>query len=144
VAHGATPAFGRGALDARTYLSPAPGHVLALGARADAATGATPFTLLPGIGGSKLLRGYIDGRWRDRATLVGRAEWRFPIAGRFRGVVFGGAGAVGPSFAALGPARAAGGAGLRFRLTESGANLRGDVAYGADGVQVYFLTLEAF
>ena len=38
----------------------------------------------------------------------------------------------------------AGGAGLRFRLTDAGANIRLDVAASRLGVELYVLVLEAF
>lgn len=57
-------------------------------------TGEAPFYLLPTLGGNRRLRGYPDGKYRDRHLLLGQSELRFPLIWRFQGVVFGGAGGV--------------------------------------------------
>lgn len=75
--------------------------------------GKTPFFLLPQIGGSKRLRGYPDGKYRDRYLIAAQAEWRFPLFWRFKGVVFG---ATGTVFGTPGES-------LRWR-PEAGAGLR--------------------
>jgi hypothetical protein len=38
------------------------------------------FADLPTLGGSKLLRGYSNGRFRGRGTLLASAEYRYPVA----------------------------------------------------------------
>jgi outer membrane protein assembly factor BamA len=139
-------AFGRASLDARWFFGPFPRHVLGLQTKLEVAHGEAPVTLLPNIGGNDTFRGYVDGRYRDRFAYSAQAEWRFPIAWRFRGTVFAGAGYVAHDLEDLAqvPFRYAAGAGLRFRLTSTGASIRVDGAYGADGLQIYFLTMEAF
>jgi len=139
-------AFGKAQLDVRWFLSPLARNTLGLGVILEAAHGDVPVTVLPNIGGNDTLRGYVDGRYRDNLGYSAQVEWRYPIAGRFRGTLFAGLGGVGHDLPDVGshPPRLAGGAGLRFRLTSTGAYLRGDVAYGSDGVQIYFLTMEAF
>jgi hypothetical protein len=59
-----------------------PTDVIALGFQANATAGTLPFFLLPKLGGSKTLRGYIDGRWRDRASWTAAAEYRFWVIPR--------------------------------------------------------------
>jgi hypothetical protein len=139
-------AFGRGGVDLRWYLGPLPGHAVAFQLKLEGSRGAVPVTLLPAIGGNDFLRGYVSGRYRDLLAASGQVEWRFPIAGRFRGTAFAGLGTVGRDLPDLGsrPPRFAGGLGLRYRLTATGAYLRFDAAYGEDGLQIYFLTMEAF
>jgi len=139
-------AFGRAQLDVRWFFSPLARNTLGFQVMLEGAHGDVPVTVLPNIGGNDTLRGYVDGRYRDDLGYSAQVEWRFPIAGRFRGTVFAGAGGVGHDLAGVTShaPRPAGGLGLRFRLTSTGAYLRGDVAYGADGVQIYFLTMEAF
>jgi outer membrane protein assembly factor BamA len=139
-------AFGKADLDVRWFFAPRPRHALGFQVKLEGAHGETPVTILPNIGGNDTFRGYVDGRYRDRLGYSGQLEWRFPIAGRFRGTAFVGAGGVAhdlPDLGARAP-RLAGGAGLRFRLTSTGAYLRVDAAYGEDGLQIYFLTMEAF
>jgi hypothetical protein len=65
--------FGLAGIDARGYTPLGPG-VLAVRAHAEAAHGAAPFSLLPKLGGSRLLRGYRDGRFRDDLLVVVEAE----------------------------------------------------------------------
>ena len=135
------------ALDARSYHSLFGSHVLALQALAARTSGDVPFRDLPRIGGDALMRGYYDGRYRDKAMLALQAEYRFPIFWRLGGVVFGGAAQVAPAFAdmRLEDPRLAGGAGLRLTLQESQhVNLRVDfgVAPGSSGF--YLRVTEAF
>ena len=141
-----TGAFGRGSVDARAFFGLLPRHVLGLQGRVEVAHGDAPVTILPNVGGNDTFRGYVDGRYRDRLGWSAQAEWRFPVVWRLRGAVFAGAGYVARNPAELWSAapRLAAGAGLRFRLTSTGASVRVDGAYGRDGAQLYFLTLEAF
>jgi hypothetical protein len=126
------PAFGRTTLAAAAYVEQALGHV--------------PFTLLPKLGSTSYLRGWREGRFRDDLAVASQVELRIPLPDRFAGVVFASAGEVAPALGAvrLDTLRFAGGAGLRFRLTPEGTNLRLDVAESAAGPEVYLLLLEAF
>ena len=45
-------------------------------------SGDLPFFARPSLGGSRLLRGYIAGRWRDDATWAAAAEYRFWVIPR--------------------------------------------------------------
>lgn len=65
--------------------------VLALHGRlesTDASRRAIPFYALPQLGGSRNLRGYLDGRVRDRHSILLQAELRFPIWKVLSGAVF--------------------------------------------------------
>jgi hypothetical protein len=111
-------AFGELELDARAY---APvrllrGSTLALQGRLHATLGDVPFYLLPTFGGDKSLRGVLDGRHRDKTSLLLQAEYDVPLFWRFGLELFGGAGQVAPAPGDLGLGRfvPAGGAGLRF------------------------------
>ena len=55
-----------------------------------------PFYMLPALGGSSSLRGYLDYRFRDRDLLLVDAEYRWPIARRIDAAVFYDAGTVAP------------------------------------------------
>jgi outer membrane protein assembly factor BamA len=138
--------YGLASMNARGYTPLGPG-VLAVRAHAEAAHGAAPFTLLPKLGGSRLLRGYREGRFRDDLLGVVEAEYRFPIAWRFGGVVFGGVGDVASSFhdlPALDGVERAIGAGLRFRVNQAGVNIRLDWARGREEGGLYLGLGETF
>ncbi len=45
-------------------------------------SGDLPFFVRPSLGGSRRLRGYIEGRWRDDALWVAAAEYRFWVIPR--------------------------------------------------------------
>jgi hypothetical protein len=138
--------FGRAGLDVRAFTSPWPGHVLGAQAYVEVAHGEIPFTLLPRFGGAHRMRGYPEGRYRDRAHYALQGEWRFPIFRRLGGAAFATAGDVAPRLDAfdLRDAKLSAGAGLRFRLTKEGASLRFDVAGARDGISYYAIVLQAF
>jgi len=138
--------YSRGSAEARIFLPLGRGRVLGLAAFLEEAHGATPFTLLPKLGSTRYLRGIREGRYRDRVSWAAQAELRLPLGGRMAGALFGAFGDVGPDLEALtaDTLKVAGGAGLRLRLTDQGANLRLDVAGSGTGPEVYLLLLEAF
>ncbi len=139
--------FSRTKLDARQYVpSFFEGHVLALQQTAELRTGQAPFYDLGKLGGSRLLRGHFEGKHRDSQLVAVQAEYRFPVVWRFGATVFGGVGAVTPSFAALPRAipYAAAGGGIRFAPSaKAPVNLRLDVAFG-DEPRFYLDVGEAF
>ena len=61
---------------------------LALGGKVNLARGNIPFTELNSPDGVTLLRGIENGRYRDRDMAGLQTEYRFPIVGRWGGVVF--------------------------------------------------------
>jgi hypothetical protein len=121
--------------------------VLALRAYACQASDRTPLFDLCLFGSGSDLRGYEAGRYRDRAMLAAQAEYRFPLAGRFGGVVFGGWGKVAPSFGDMGEQidLPSVGAGVRWLASEKArVNLSVDVARGRDDTSVYVYVKESF
>jgi hypothetical protein len=122
--------------------------VLATNVNGTAATGDAPFYTLPSVGaGLYSLRGYTQGRYRDRVMFTAQAEARFHSEGRVGATVFGGFGQVAPSVGKLTKSEvlAAGGLGLRYRLTrEFPMHMRFDYAWGENGNLVYFSVAEAF
>lgn len=137
---------GRVVVDARRYVRVAETHVLALQAYTEAVAGTVPFQLLPLLGGTDLMRGYREGRYRDHLFGAVQAAYRMPLVWRFKGVVFANAGRVAPRLGAFRPGelKYALGAGLRLRLNEEGVHGRVDYAVGADGGALYVTLLEAF
>lgn len=134
-------------LDYRQFFNPAGRHVIAVQGLADVAVGDTPVHYLPYLGGSNATRGYPEGRYRDDIALQGQLEYRFPIAWRFGGVLFGAAGQVAPAFDELSASELplAGGLGLRFAVnTEENINIRFDFAFTREGTGFYVNLREAF
>jgi len=140
--------FFRFSIDATTYLSKKPGGVWALNGWLVANSGDVPFQQLAFIGGPKKMRGYFEGRFRDKNLWTLQAEYRMKIRRRFGAVVFAAAGAVGPELHRLFSQQphATFGTGLRFMLsTKDKINLRLDVAGNDMGAFFPYLTVkEAF
>lgn len=134
-------------LDARRYFSlPWSGHVAALQALAELRAGTPPFYGMGRLGGAEMLRGYYEGRYRDRQYLAAQAEYRAPLVWRLGAVLFVAAGTVAPALDQLDLARLklAAGGGLRWApLADVPVNVRLDVAYGED-LNFYFGIGEAF
>jgi outer membrane protein assembly factor BamA len=135
-------------LNASKYLEPLKNTVLALNAWLEFNSGDIPFNQLALLGGARKLRGYYEGRFRDKHLMIFQGEWRFPIWKRFKGTVFGGAGAVNDELRGLTgqPLRTAYGLGLRYlALKDQQIHIRLDVAWGVDDNSGFYLTIgEAF
>lgn len=75
-------------LSSTSWLSSAPG-LIAWQVQAKLTDGDVPWNLLPDLGGSNAMRGYIKGRYRDDQMMMGQVEYRLPIFQRY-GMVFWG------------------------------------------------------
>jgi hypothetical protein len=131
---------------ANYYQRAGPG-VVALRVFACEASERTPLFDLCLFGSGSDLRGYETGRYRDQAMAAAQGEYRFPLAGRFGGVVFAGVGKVAPSFSAMGsqPDLPSYGAGVRWLASpKARVNLSVDVAKGRDDTSVYVYVKESF
>jgi hypothetical protein len=106
--------------------------VLGLDVQEQSLTGArSPFYLLPLLGNDEIMRGYYEGRYRDRNLLVGQAELRYRVSERFGVVGFIGAGEVFNSSFALSELKPNLGGGLRYFFDiEKGLSLRVDYGIG--------------
>jgi outer membrane protein assembly factor BamA len=138
--------FGDMQVDARKYLA-VPGGVLALQGVATAMWGEIPFPMLAKVGGSEMLRGYYQGRYRDRDLACLQSEYRFRLWRSLGGAAFASAGAIadGPARLAEAPLRYGYGGGLRYRLNDEGVNLRADMAFPREGDPAVYVTfMEAF
>lgn len=137
--------FGRGLAEGRRFVPLGHGRTLGLAGILEWAHGSPPFTVLPRLGSTRFLRGYREGRFRDRLGWSGQAELRTPLVGPLSGTVFAALGNVAPRASALDDVpKVAGGVGLRWRLTGQGANVRVDLAASEAGPSIYVLVLEAF
>ncbi len=134
-------------VDARKYLSPFRGHVLAVQSRLELESGDVPFSYLARFGGMNAMRGYYDGRFRDRNLVMAQVEYRMPLFSRFGLVGFAGVGTVAPTLGELDLLKPmfSGGAGLRFVFDKKEhIVIRMDVGFGRDSSGIYFSIYEAF
>ena len=144
---GSDYSYNRFRMDARRFFPLPSSHVLAVRGYVDLAPGQVPFTQLPQLGGSSLMRGFFTGRYRDHGLFVAQLEYRMPLVWRFGVVGFGSVGEVVPSvgFLTLDKLRFAGGGGLRFALVPSEKlNIRIDFAMAGNSTGFYMALGEAF
>ena len=134
-------------LDLRRFRTLAEGHVVAAQASWGGTSGDVPFARMPQLGGQNLLRGYYQGRYRDRHYVAAQAEYRTPTWRRLGLAAFGGAGEVAPRLAdlSLDGIHAAAGAGLRVLLNrQERLALRLDYGAGARSSGFYVTVGESF
>ena len=139
--------FNRFVLDVSYYYKIHAKAILALNSYLSMVTGDAPFQQQSLLGGNKRMRGYYEGRYIDKNLAVLQAELRFPIYGRFGGVAFGDAGALGneQQLFRLEDIKYSYGAGIRFNvIRKDHLNLRLDYAIAQGSSGVYFTVGEAF
>jgi hypothetical protein len=123
-----------------------PTDVVAFGFFTESSVGELPFFLLPTLGGSRTLRGYIDGRWRGRASWTASVEYRFWVIARGMPITrtirlerlglaaFYEAGAVDGNWPTVFKARPAQSYGIGMRVSlERAALFRLDIGFSEDG-----------
>lgn len=103
-------------LDARRYVNLAGGQVVAARLSARLQEGEVPFRELASLGGPEQMRGFYEGRFRDKTALTSEVEYRFPLWWNFRGAAFASTGNVGGNFVSLfnSEFKSAWGGGVRF------------------------------
>lgn len=145
---GSDYAYTRFILDARHYYTWRERHTLAVQLYASLADGDVPFQAMALIGGRTLMRGYFEGRFRDRNLLMAQAEYRLmPLIWRFGVVAFATVGEVAPTMREFRWERLhwTVGAGLRFALNPAERiHLRFDAGVAADSWGLYANVLEVF
>ena len=130
---GGSNAFQLSKVDVRGYKRTGKKGVVALNAFARYAAGDPPPYELSELGGDFLLRGFQEGRFRDRLALFVQAEYRWQTWRSVGFVFYGGAGQVAEGAADLGldQLRYSLGTGLRVTIIPSeNINLKLDYAYG--------------
>ncbi len=107
--------------------------------------GDTPWSMMSTFGGSHYMRGYYEGRYRDKCVMDATVELRQHVWGRNGIVVWLGAGTIFPNFAALRLDRVLpnGGIGYRWEFKKR-VNVRLDVGFGRGEKGVNFSINEAF
>lgn len=106
--------------------------------------GDVPWNIMPDLGGSSAMRGYIKGRYRDDQMMMGQVEYRLPIFQRYGMVFWGAVGSVAPSVSELSDELMTSyGTGFRFRVKDN-INLRADVGVGQNETNFYLNVNEVF
>ncbi|ECG5644048.1 hypothetical protein E1K64_20235 [Salmonella enterica subsp. enterica serovar Poona] len=119
--------------------------VLAWELYGDFTQGVVPWSSLPLLGDSHRMRGYYEGRYRDRNAVSGQMEYRHRLGWRHGVVGWVGAGTMAPSFHQLGRSRwlPSVGVGYRFEFKPR-MNVRLDYGAGRGSSGFYFQVGEAF
>jgi hypothetical protein len=151
-AWGSDYSFSTFILDNRFYIPVNKRDVLATQVFAQLSQGEIPFNMLSLMGGDNLMRGYYQGRYRDKNQLATQVEYRFlplPLGftKRLGATVFGGAGTVFNNFENFDAKRFvfSGGAGMRLLLfPKKDIWGRVDLAFTKEGNGIYMVIGEAF
>lgn len=135
-------------LDVRYYKKLLKNQVLATNLYLKSVGSNAPFYELPALGGQNRMRGYFQGRYRDKNYVAFQMELRQYVSKKLGFVAFGGFGDVGQEITDLNlkDLKYSIGGGLRYLFNKKeNVNLRMDIGVGRDGnTGVYFGIEEAF
>jgi outer membrane protein assembly factor BamA len=134
-------------LDLRKFIRLYKQQVLALQALGYFNAGAVPLRSLAALGGASSMRGYYEGRYRDKDMAVFQAEYRVPLFWRLGAVAFGDFGNVGSELAQLDfrDLKYSYGGGMRVALDKKERlNIRLDYGISRVAKGFYFQLGEAF
>ncbi|WP_041416130.1 BamA/TamA family outer membrane protein [Shewanella halifaxensis] len=130
-------------LSSTSMLSSAPG-LIAWQVQGHFTDGDVPWNMLPDLGGSGAMRGYIKGRYRDKQMMMGQVEYRLPIFQRYGMVFWGGVGSVASKMSDLNEELMTSyGTGFRFKIKDN-INLRLDIGVGENETNFYLNVNEVF
>jgi outer membrane protein assembly factor BamA len=139
--------FTRVEIDMRKYIKTFPRHIFAMQAYGIFNIGNPPFRMMALLGGENIMRGYYQGRYRDKDYMAFQAEYRMPVWKIFGITGFASAGDVAPSLSgfSLSNLKALYGFGLRIKVDKrDNVNLRFDYAMGKNTSGFYVVFGEAF
>ena len=139
--------FQRLTLDLRHYFQVYFRHIIAVQAYSQMIFGTAPFQSLSRFGGSQLMRGYYEGRYRDNHALIIQTEYRWLFTRQLGVVLFAGIGEVTHHLDdfQLSNARYSIGFGFRFCINpDEKLNIRLDFGYGKNTSGYYMEVFEAF
>ena len=139
--------YDRYSADVSSYHRLSRHAILALNYFVSFTSGVAPFNAMSLLGGTKRMRGYYEGRYRDKNAALLQSEVRFDVYKRLGGVVFGAVGVLGDDQTVLraGDPKAAYGAGLRFTINRADhLNIRVDYGFGNQSSGFYLTIGEAF
>jgi len=123
------------------------GHVIAIQNTLAFTSSQVPFNRMPLIGSDMIMRGYYEGRFRDKNSYALQSEYRLPLFWRFRGALFGAIGNVGNSIGNLfltTPKYAVGFGGRFIWDKTSRLSARLDLGFTEEGMGIYLNIKEAF
>ncbi|WP_076416039.1 BamA/TamA family outer membrane protein [Shewanella sp. UCD-KL12] len=130
-------------LSSTSVLSAAPG-LIAWQVQGHFTDGDVPWNMLPDLGGSSAMRGFIKGRYRDEQMMMGQVEYRLPIFQRYGMVFWGAVGSVAPKVSDLTEELLTSyGTGFRFNIKDN-INLRFDIGVGENETNFYLNVNEVF
>jgi outer membrane protein assembly factor BamA len=133
--------------DFRQYVIVFSKHVLAFQESVNLTSGSVPFPWLSMLGGPSAMRGYIQGRYRDKHSIFFQAEYRVPLAWRLSAAGFVGYGDVAEKLNRfrLIDFKVTGGFGIRYQVNrKSGTNVRLDFGFARGSFGVYAMINESF
>lgn len=145
--YGSDYIFDKYIADIRNYWMPFESHIFAFQFFGQFSKGNTPFFSMPALGGSYKMRGYYEGRYRDKQYITAQAEYRKIIFWRIGAALFFSAGEVSPDFPSFTfkGIRHSYGLGLRFVFDPAERiNLRADLGIAEKKLGIYFNLEEAF
>jgi outer membrane protein assembly factor BamA len=136
-------------IDARKYFSfrESGKEILAFQALMVFTSGDVPFEEMGMVGGEIIMRGYLEGRFRDKNCIQAQMEYRRLVSGRFAAVAFGAFGNVMPGLRDLKAdnTKWALGAGLRYNINKADPTyIRLDYGFGKETSGLYITFGEAF
>lgn len=135
-------------IDMRKYFKVYKQQVLALQGYGFFNAGEVPLRSLASLGGANSMRGYYDGRYRDKNQLIFQAEYRIPLFWRIGCVAFSDLGNVGSTLNELNfdHIKYSYGGGIRIALSKAERlNLRLDYGIGPGTARGFYFQLgEAF
>jgi outer membrane protein assembly factor BamA len=144
---GSSFGFQRFEIDARKYFKLFSKHILAVQAFGIFNKGNPPFRMMALMGSESIMRGYYQGRYRDKNYLTFQAEYRMPVYWIFGLTTFAALGDVASrleNFEIIN-FKATYGLGLRIRVDKrDNVNLRFDYAMGRNTSGFYVVFGEAF
>jgi Omp85 superfamily domain len=144
---GSNQTFSSFVIDTRIYKTVFKKLVWNANVYAHLTNGDVPFRMLPAIGGARFLRGYYQGRFRDKNLLLLQQEFRLPIYKRIGIAAFGGIGAVSQNkndFIKK-EIHYNYGVGLRIQINKNEkTNVRIDYGITKDSQGIYVVFAEAF
>lgn len=142
---GSNRSFGKINFTTRAYQQVWKNGILAFDANAEITQGDVPWTMLSQIGGSRQMRGYLKGQYRDRNQINTQVELRQKIYNRHGIAVWGGAGNVFENKEKLQLSHTLPTYGIGYRWEfKNRVNIRLDYGFGKGQNGFYFNVNESF
>ncbi len=133
--------------DARQFFPLSNKAVLGIHVFGDFMNGNVPFFEMTGVGGDKRMRGYLEGRFRDKNLALLQLEYRFRLSERWAFAAFGSTALIESTIAefSVENTKWTGGAGIRYFFDpKKRMTIRIDAAYNGKTVLPYISVGEAF